>query len=297
MWTIISFLKHLVLPFPKKLKGFISSKSEPVPCLEVSDGCKLNYVEWGSGRPVIFLHGRGGSVEFFTYQTTELSKHFRVLAYDARGHGNSDKPNSLYNHDEYARDLKDFMDKLGLDSVNLAGASTGSFVIQNYVKLFGLSRVNSITLISSTPVFSAKPDFPYAFSRDGFVEIEAKLKSDFPKAVADFTRFLFHKEPSGETLNWLVTLSLKTPLHVLLKTLHSNVNMDYRDVLPRLGEKPVLIAHGKQDKLCPFEAARFLSEKIPSSRLEAFENSGHCLYIEEHEKMNIVLRDFLLTGN
>ncbi len=264
-----------------------------MPYLEVSDGSKLYYVDWGSGRPVVFLHGRGGSLELYSYQAAELSDDFRVLAYDARGHGNSDKPNSAYSHDEYARDLKDFISALGIDSVNLIGASTGGFVIQRYAMLYGLDCVSSITLISSTPVFAARPDFPHAYSLESFDAIKAKLKSDYPLAVMEFNRFLFHKEPSAETLSWIFSLSMRTPLSVLLKTLDANIVMDYRSVLPAL-DKPVFIIHGRNDKLCPFEAARFMSERIPNSQLEPFENSGHCPYIEEQQKMNMVLKKFIL---
>jgi len=263
-----------------------------MPFLEVSDGTKLNYVDWGSGKPIVFLHGRGGSLELFGYQTAQLSKEFRVLAFDARGHGSSDKPNSSYSHDEFARDVRDFITTLGLDKVDLVGASTGSFVIQNYVKKYGSDGISTIALISSTPVFAARDDFPYAFSPKGFDEIKAKLNTDYPRSVMEFNRFLFHGEPSAATLNWMFGISLKTPLLVLLKTLDANIAMDYRDVLASFN-KPTLLIQGVHDKLCPFGAAKFMSEHIRGSRLELFENSGHCPYIEEQQKMNEILEDFV----
>jgi non-heme chloroperoxidase len=266
-----------------------------VPSIKVSEGCKINYIDWGTGKPIVFLHGRGGSLEFYNYQTEDLSHDFRVIAYDARGHGNSDKPNSEYSHEEYAKDLRNVISALGLDSVNLVGASTGSFVIQKYSQLFGLDSIASITLISSTPVFAAKPDFPLAFPISGFDEIKRKLRSDYPKAVMDFNRFLFNNQPSAETFEWMFNLSILTPLHVLLKTLEANIAMDYRKVLSGI-DKPVLIIHGRKDKLCPFEAATFMSQKIPSNRLEPFENSGHCPYLEETPKLNSVLRNFILES-
>jgi non-heme chloroperoxidase len=262
-----------------------------VPRIEVSEDCKINYIDWGQGKPVLFLHGRGGSLEFYNYQTADLSRDFRVVAYDARGHGNSDKPNSAYSHEEYAMDLRKIIEALRLDAVNLVGASTGSFVIQKYSELFGLANISSITLISSTPVFSARPDFPHAFQMSGFDEIKKKLRSDYPRAVMEFNRFLFHDQPSAETLEWMFNLSMLTPLHVLLKTLNANIAMDYRTALSKI-DRPVLIVHGRKDKLCPFEAAAFMSQSIPHNRLEAFENSGHCPYLEESLKMNTVLRDF-----
>jgi non-heme chloroperoxidase len=264
-----------------------------VPSVEVSKGCRISYVDWGVGKPIVFLHGRGGSLELFTYQTADLSNYFRVVAYDARGHGNSDKPNSAYTHEEYATDLRDIIDALGLESVNLVGASTGSFVIQKYANLFGLNGISSVTLISSTPVFAQRPDFPFAFPLEGFDTIKDKLRSDYPLAVMEFNRFLFHNQPSAETLDWMFTLSMRTPLHVLLKTLDSNIAMDYRSVLRKI-DKPVLILHGRNDKLCPFEAAKFMSEIIPNNRLEPFANSGHCPYIEEVQKMNTILKNFIL---
>jgi non-heme chloroperoxidase len=264
-----------------------------MPFFEVSDGTRLNYVDWGSGDPVLFLHGRGLSYEFYEYQLTALSERFRVLAYDLRGHGDSEKPNSNYSHDEFANDLWEFINRLGLDHVNLVGASTGSFIIQNYAKLFGLDHIASVTLMSTTPVFSQKPDFPYAMSLTSFDEIKRRLRENHPKALTDFFKFLLYKEPSYELLSWMFNIGMKTPLYVLLKTLEANIAMDYRKILKKIfHSKPVLIVHGRHDRLCPLEAASFLHDEVEESKFLIFEQSGHMPYLEEKEKLNSELESF-----
>jgi non-heme chloroperoxidase len=264
-----------------------------MPLLETRDGTRLNYVDWGKGPTIVFLHGRGLSHNFYTYQLSQLATDFRIIAYDLRGHGDSEKPNSSYSHDEHARDLADLMINLGLDNINLVGASTGSFIIQNYARLFGLNHISSVCLVSSTPVFMIKPDFSFAFTPEGFENIRRDLGQDYPKAISNFLHFLCYKELSNETFNWMFNLSIKTPLHVLLKTLEANIRMDYRDIVEKF-DKPVLLCHGRHDRLCPFAAAEFFNKNMKASKLVAFEVSGHLPYIEEHEKFNAELQSFLL---
>jgi non-heme chloroperoxidase len=265
-----------------------------MPSLETRDGTRLSYVDWGRGPAVIFLHGRGLSHDFYSYQLSRLANDFRVIAYDLRGHGDSDKPNSSYDHNEHAQDLMDLISVLGLENVNLVGASTGSFIIQNYVKLYGLNNISSCSLVSATPVFMIRQDFPFAFSKEGFDKIRKDLESDYPKAISDFLHFLCYAQPSKETFSWMFNLSIRTPLHVLLKTLKANIAMDYRDILRKF-DKPVMICHGMYDRLCPLAAAEFLNRNINNSRLVVFKLSGHLPYIEEHEKFDEELCSFLLS--
>jgi pimeloyl-ACP methyl ester carboxylesterase len=80
---------------------------------------------YGRGEPLLLLHGNSQSIEAFTYQIPELSKHYHVIAVDTRGQGKSTEDGKTYTYNLFASDMNSFLDQLGLDSVNIVGWSDG----------------------------------------------------------------------------------------------------------------------------------------------------------------------------
>ena len=89
------------------------------------NGIKLYYEVYGRGEPLLLLHGNSQSIEAFTYQIPELSKHYQVISIDTRGQGKSTEDGKTYTYDLFASDMNSFLDQLGLDSVNIVGWSDG----------------------------------------------------------------------------------------------------------------------------------------------------------------------------
>jgi len=86
---------------------------------------KLNYIEKGSGFPLILLHGNGESLEYFCNQMDYFSNSFRVIAVDTRGHGRSPRGSGEFSIRRFADDLADFMDEHGIFKANILGFSDG----------------------------------------------------------------------------------------------------------------------------------------------------------------------------
>ena len=86
---------------------------------------KLYYREKGSGTPLILLHGNGESGEYFVNQIDYFSKQYRVIAVDTRGHGQSPRGEAPFSIRQFADDLRDFMDELGLEKADILGFSDG----------------------------------------------------------------------------------------------------------------------------------------------------------------------------
>ena len=86
---------------------------------------RLSYVEKGKGETLILLHGNGESTDYFTNQLDEFSKHFRVIALDTRGHGNSPRGDGEFTIRRFAEDLKEFMDEKNIDRAHILGFSDG----------------------------------------------------------------------------------------------------------------------------------------------------------------------------
>lgn len=86
---------------------------------------RLYYREKGRGKPLILLHGNGESGEYFVNQIDYFSKHYRVIAVDTRGHGQSPRGEAPFSIRQFADDLRDFMDELGLEKADILGFSDG----------------------------------------------------------------------------------------------------------------------------------------------------------------------------
>src|SRR5258706_4988602 len=101
-----------------------------------SDGVKIHYVDVGTGDPVFLLHGNGGSLQEFVNSglLSSLQRDFRVIAFDARGHGKSDKPHDprAYGR-EMSLDVLRLMDHLGIQKAHLVGYSMGAQTVAHLI--------------------------------------------------------------------------------------------------------------------------------------------------------------------
>jgi len=86
---------------------------------------RLNYVERGSGEPLILLHGNGESLEYFSNQLEFFPAWYRVIAVDTRGHGQSPRGEAPFTIDQFADDLRDFMRETGIAAAHILGFSDG----------------------------------------------------------------------------------------------------------------------------------------------------------------------------
>ena len=108
-----------------------------MPHVTTNDGIRLHYVEKGSGAPLVMIPGWSQTAAQFEAQVEGLSASRRVIAFDMRGHGESDKPEHGYKIQRLAMDLRNAIEALGLERVSLLGHSMGCSVIWCYIDLFG----------------------------------------------------------------------------------------------------------------------------------------------------------------
>jgi len=99
-------------------------------CLDI----RLHHIERGSGAPLILLHGNGESLRYFKYQYDFFAPHVRVIGVDTRGHGSSPRGGAPFTLEQFAEDLKDFMDEMGIPRAHILGFSDGG----NIALLFAL---------------------------------------------------------------------------------------------------------------------------------------------------------------
>lgn len=92
------------------------------------DGCTLHYEEYGQGSPLVLLHGLGSSCLDWEMQVPALSRHYRVILMDVRGHGRSDKPHERYSIAGFSADLLALIEHLALERIHLVGLSMGGMI-------------------------------------------------------------------------------------------------------------------------------------------------------------------------
>jgi pimeloyl-ACP methyl ester carboxylesterase len=86
---------------------------------------QLNYIEQGTGFPLVLLHGNGGDHTYFKHQMDAFAQHYRVIAVDTRGHGESPRGEAPFTLEQFAEDLKEFLDEMGISKCHLLGFSDG----------------------------------------------------------------------------------------------------------------------------------------------------------------------------
>lgn len=106
---------------------------------------RLHYLERGSGQPLILLHGNGEDGSYFVHQVDCFAAHYRVIALDTRGHGQSPRGSKPFTIKQFAEDLKDFMDEMGMDKAILLGFSDGGNIALTFALKYP-ERVDQLIL-------------------------------------------------------------------------------------------------------------------------------------------------------
>jgi len=114
------------------------------------NGIKICYEIKGEGEPLILVHGFGADKEVWIAQFEPLSKHFKVVRFDNRGAGKSDRPDEPYSMEMFADDVAGLMDHLGIDKAHILGWSLGGMIVQTFAIKYP-ERLRKLILINTLP--------------------------------------------------------------------------------------------------------------------------------------------------
>src|SRR5271166_2796529 len=171
-----------------------SKESSPMSSVKVgrenSTPIDLYYEDYGSGPPVVLIHGWPLNGDAWEKQTAALlAPGHRVITYDRRGFGRSSKPAAGYNYDTFAADLDVLLNTLDLNDVSLVGHSMGTGEITRYIGKYGSKRLLKAVLIGTLGPYLVKaPDNPEGVDPKVFDEIRASVKADRPVAMMEFLK-------------------------------------------------------------------------------------------------------------
>jgi 3-oxoadipate enol-lactonase len=253
-----------------------------MPFLERADGCRLYHELHGpdSAPPLVLLEGMGGDIPGWRRNIPHLAARYRVVVYDLRGNGRSDKPDEPMTMGMFAEDTLALLDHLGVSSAHLYGQSFGGMVGLQ-LALTHPGRVRSLVL-------AATHAGPHRASRLG---LQAHVPKDKPYLAlysADFAK----THPAHVEEDILVGSQNSQPAYAGRRQWEAMQGWDAWD---RLGEVgcPVLVLHGTEDRLVSVENAERLAAAIPGARLVLLEGAGHLYHSEQAEASDSAVLAFL----
>lgn len=265
--------------------------------IEVEKNVKLHVTDLGEGTPVVLIHGWPLSDAMYEYQYAYfLEKGYRVIGITLRGFGLSDKPGGSYNYDVFADDIKVILDKLKIENATIGGFSMGGATVIHYVAKYHAAHVSKMALFgAAAPIWTKRADFNYGFwtkeDVDGLIGLN---NTNRPQLFANFGAIFPANETSVSTGHgaWLGTIQAQASPYAMGECLKTLRDSDLREDLKKI-TIPTLILHGKLDKICSYDLAEQMHLGIKNSKLVPFEKSGHALFIEELEKFNTELLNFI----
>ena len=268
-----------------------------------NDGARIHYMEAGTGKPLVMIPGWSQTAAQFKHQIQGLSDRYHVFALDMRGHGESDKPNHGYRIHRLSKDVHEFLVAKNLTGVTLAGHSMGCSVIWGYWELFGSERLAKLVLIDQMPMITVNPiwseqekiDAGAILTKDSLYSVTNDLAGpEGVKTTEGFITGMFNKDYSREELAWVIQQNLKMPRPYAARLLYDHATNDWRDVLPLINI-PMLIVGGKAS-LVGWRSQVWMGTQIPGSQVVIFETEeggNHFMFMENPEKFNRIVRDFI----
>jgi len=267
------------------------------------NGIKICYEIHGDGYPVIMIHGYGAVKENWMCQIGALSEKFKVIVFDNRGAGKSDRPNIPYTMDMYVEDIKSFMDLLQIQKAHIVGWSLGGMIVQNFVLKYP-ERVNKLVLINTFAGFPNEQGL--IMYKNGLIKRYYEILKDPVKAFFDhahgFTRKfkkMMQEDPkrkfyglfSAEDIIKKNSTNPATP-----QDLENGVNAiaahNVTDSLSKIKNETLILTANK-DRISPKTANEKIHERIANSVLKIINGAGHDSPFEKAPEMNQTIIEFL----
>jgi non-heme chloroperoxidase len=258
--------------------------------LETPDGVRLRLCDRGAGaRAFVLVHGWKQSHRLWDPVVAQLAPAHRVVAFDLRGMGESDKPNTRYTFDELAGDLAFVLDELALEDVTLVGWSMGCTVALEHLS-GEAPRVGRLVIVNGPLRLTRAPDFPHALTQAELDRYIDDVERHWPVREREFVAESLRDE-HPEHVDWLVRVALQTPLDIAVRLVREQARLDQRPIVQRLSI-PVLAAWSRHDPYWPASLADWIAEHAPQGERVLFERSGHCTPFEESEAFCDALEAF-----
>jgi non-heme chloroperoxidase len=272
-----------------------------MPTITTKDGVEIFYKDWGSGQPIVFSHGWPLSADDWDNQMMFfLSKGYRVIAHDRRGHGRSTQVADGHDMDHYADDLAALTAHLDLKNAIHVGHSTGGGEVVHYLARRGQQEVYKAAIISAVPPLMLKTDAnPEGLPKSVFDDLQAQLAANRSKFYRDLPEGPFYgfnrpgvKSVEANIANWWrqgMMGGAKAHYDGIVAFSQTDFSEDLKKITI-----PVLVMHSEDDQIVPYVAAGPKSAKLlKNGTLITYEDFPHGMPTTQAERINADLLAFV----
>lgn len=256
-----------------------SSVNEPGISYVEIDGLRVRYQAAGTGKPLLLLHGWGGSLASMTPVFNEFVNHYRVVAIDFPGHGESALPPRAWHVDDFVTLVRHLMDTLQLDRPHLIAHSHGGRVALK-LAAYWPDRVDRLVLVNSAGV--PPPRSWHYYLR----MMVARLGKGLARFGGD----------CGERLRQRLYRAVASSDYLAAGPLRGTfVNLVKEDLTPVLStiQSPTLLVWGEHDTDTPVACATIMARYIPHAELVVLQHAGHFSYLDQFGKFRLIVGRFL----
>jgi pimeloyl-ACP methyl ester carboxylesterase len=243
--------------------------------------------ETGAGEAVLLIQGLGYGAWGWDPVVPGLAERFRVLSFDNRGIGGSDKPPGPYTAKLMAEDALQVLDEARVERAHIVGASLGGMIAQE-LAVEAPEKVDKLVLACTTPGSAAGMPMPEVTIR--LFQEAATLAPEV--ALRRFVENALGTHPSESLVDELFALRVANPPDPAGWQAQAAAGTTFPGVEGSI-EAPTLVLQGTADNVVAAENARVLAERIPGARVELFEGAGHLFFWEEPDAFVRIVTEFL----
>jgi non-heme chloroperoxidase len=250
-----------------------------------SDGVKLSILDAGprrkteAGPTIAFIPGWCMPAELWRRQLEPLGTRYHTLALDPRGQGRSDVPPKGYTAERRAKDIEEFLQPLS--NVVLVGWSLGALESLEYLNRFGSEKISALVLVDSSV-----GEEPAPAPSSGFID---GLRRSRDTALKQFVPAMFYKSRPKTEIDALVRGAKRMSLENSIALLSYPFPRTHWKEIALAFDKPLLYVVTPQFA----DQARNLEQHRPGTQIEIFERAGHALFVDEPERFNVLLGNFV----
>jgi microsomal epoxide hydrolase len=255
-----------------------------------SDGINIHYIEAGETAkpPILLIPGWTMPGSIWRSQLEGLGRKYHVIAVDPRSQGESSTPSDGNYPERRSRDFEELMDYLQLRDVTMVGWSMGVPEVLVYANQFGTARLRAMVLVDGFVALDPKDSQIQA----AFAGMLKQAQRDRPKWTEAFVRSMYKKPQPEDYIRSVISASLCTPTNTAVTLMQNMATMgDLSPILTKL-DKAVLFAYEPQLGA----TAQIVKTKLPSARIENFEDAGHALFVDDAERFNKLIDEFVTAA-
>jgi len=269
--------------------------------ITTKDGVDIFYKDWGKGQPIVFSHGWPLSSDDWDAQMLFfLSRAYRVIAHDRRGHGRSSQVADGHDLDHYADDLAALTSHLDLKNAAHVGHSTGGGEVVRYIARHGEARVAKAAIISAVPPIMVKtPSNPGGLDKKVFDDMQAQVARNRAQFYRDLPTGPFYgfNRPGVKALEGVIQNWWRQGMMGGAKAHYDGIvafsQTDFTEDLKKINV-PVLVMHGDDDQIVPYADSAPLSAKLlKNGTLKTYKGFPHGMPTTQAETINADLLAFL----